>query len=153
MSRPARVAHIDFVGGVLLIALGLGFALYASAQYPMGELRRMGPGFFPVVLGYVLAGLGVVLVLSSFTGAMERIGSFDWRPFIAVILGLSAFAILVERTGMVVSTIVLTFIVAFGERQFRPVRTALLSLSLAAIGVAIFSWGLGLPVPAFRWNF
>jgi hypothetical protein len=153
MRRPDRAAHIDFMGGVLLIALGLGFAFYASAQYPIGELRRMGPGFFPVVLGYVLAGLGGLLLLSSLTGPIERMASFDWRPFITVILGLSAFALLVERTGMVASTIVLTFIVALGERVFRPVRTVLLSLALAVIGVVVFSWGLGLPIPAFRWNF
>jgi hypothetical protein len=147
-----RIAHIDFIGGLLLIGTGLFFAFYGGANYPFGELRRMGPGFFPVVLGYTLAGLGVILLISSFTGVIDRLGGFAWRPFVAVLVGLSAFAWLVDKVGMVPSTLVMTVIVALGERQFRPVRTAILAVALAAIGVLIFSWGLSLPIPAFRWN-
>jgi hypothetical protein len=152
MAKAARVVHIDFLGGLVLIALGLFFALHASANYSMGELRRMGPGFFPVALGGVLAGLGVVLLVSSLTGPIQRLGGFAWRPFIAVVAGLSVFAVMVERFGMIPSTVVLTGIVALGERRVRPWRTLLLALALAAIGVVVFSWGLGLPIPAVRWN-
>lgn len=148
-----RIAHIDFIGGLLLIAIGLFFALYGSAHYPLGELRRMGPGFVPVALGYLLAGLGAMLLLWSLFGVIERLNGFAWRPFITVLAGLSAFAFLVEKVGMVPSTLAITAIVALGERRFNPVRTAVLAVALSVIGVLIFSWGLGLPIPAFRWNF
>ena len=148
-----RIAHIDFIGGLALIAIGLFFALYSSSSYTFGELRRMGPGFFPTVLGWVLAGLGVVLSLSATSGAVERMGAFSWRPFVTVLLGLSVFALTVERFGMVPSTVLLTGIVAFGERGFRPLRTLVLAAALAAIGVLVFSWGLGMPIPAVRWAY
>jgi hypothetical protein len=147
-----RITHIDFIGGLLLVAVGLFFAFYGSANYPFGELRRMGPGFFPIVLGWVLAGLGVILLVSSMTGVVERLGGFSWRPFIFVLLGLAAFAWLVDKLGMVPSTLVLTGIVALGERRFRPVRTLVLGVSLSVIAVLVFSYGLGLPIPAFRWG-
>jgi hypothetical protein len=147
-----RIAHIDFIGGVLLIAVGLFFAFYGSGHYAFGELRRMGPGFFPIVLGYVLAGLGVILLISAMTGVIERVGSVQWRAMVAVLLGLSVFALTVDKIGMVPSTILLTVIVAFGERRFRPVRTLVLAALLAVISVSIFTYGLGLPIPAFRWN-
>jgi hypothetical protein len=152
MAKAARFAHIDFLGGLVLIALGLFFALYASGNYSIGELRRMGPGFFPVALGWVLAVLGVLLLLSSLSGPVQRVGGIAWRPFVTVVAGLSVFALMVERTGMIPSTIVLTVIVALAERRFRPVRTLVLSLVLAGVAVLIFSWGLGLPIPAVRWD-
>jgi hypothetical protein len=147
-----RIAHIDFLSGVLLIGVGLFFAIYGGAQYQFGELRRMGPGFFPVVLGYVLSGLGVVLLISSFTGPLERLGEINWRSFFAVLAGLVAFAFLADKVGMVPSALVMTFVVAFGERNYRWVRTTILAVVLAVIGVLIFTWGLGLPIPAFRWT-
>jgi hypothetical protein len=147
-----RFAHIDFLSGVLLIGVGLFFAIYGGANYQFGELRRMGPGFFPVVLGYVLSGLGVVLLISSFTGPLERLGEINWRSFFAVLAGLVAFAFLADKVGMVPSALVMTFVVAFGERNYRWVRTTVLAVVLAVIGVLIFTWGLGLPIPAFRWT-
>jgi hypothetical protein len=147
-----RLAHIDFLSGVLLIGVGLFFAIYGGANYQFGELRRMGPGFFPVVLGYVLSGLGVVLLISSFTGPLERLGEINWRSFFAVLAGLVAFAFLADKVGMVPSALVMTFVVAFGERNYRWVRTTVLAVVLAVIGVLIFTWGLGLPIPAFRWT-
>jgi hypothetical protein len=147
-----RFAHIDFLSGVLLIGVGLFFAIYGGANYQFGELRRMGPGFFPVVLGYVLSGLGVVLLISSFTGPLERLGEINWRSFFAVLAGLVAFAFLADKVGMVPSALVMTFVVAFGERNYRWVRTTILAVVLAVIGVLIFTWGLGLPIPAFRWT-
>jgi hypothetical protein len=143
----------DILGGLLLIALGLFFALYGTAEYPIGELRRMGPGFFPVALGYVLVGLGVLLVLPALRPTTDRLDPFAWRVFVAVMAAIAAFALVLPRLGMVPATIVLTVVSAFAEFRVYPFRIAVLAVALSFVAVLIFTWGLGVPVPAFRWGF
>jgi hypothetical protein len=148
-----RFDYRDILGGLLLIVLGLFFALYGTAEYPIGELRRMGPGFFPVALGYVLAALGLLILLPALRPSNDPIEPFAVRVFVTVLIAIAAFALAVPRLGMVPATMLLTVISAFAEFRVRPVRTAILAVGLSLLAVLIFTWGLGVPVPAFRWEF
>ena len=147
-----RLGHVDVLGGLLLIATGLFFALYGGAHYGFGELRKMGPGFFPIVLGWTLAGLGAIQLLTALRGEIVRAGPVAWRSGAAVLAGLAAFAWLVDKVGMVPSTVVLVCVVALAERTFRLGRTVALAAALAVLAVLIFAYGLGLPIPPFRWD-
>jgi hypothetical protein len=55
-------ARDDLLAGVIFVALGGGFA-YTASTYEVGSLRAMGPGYFPLALGLVLAALGVVIMV------------------------------------------------------------------------------------------
>ncbi|MEQ4539088.1 MAG: tripartite tricarboxylate transporter TctB family protein [Billgrantia sp.] len=55
---------LDLYSGALFTAIGLG-AMITARNYPMGSIDRMGPGFFPMVLGAIMAVLGIVLVLKN----------------------------------------------------------------------------------------
>ena len=70
----------------------------------------------------------------------------------AILAGGLAFTYLVEPLGLVPATVALVGFAALAERHVRPLRTAILAVALSALAVTVFSWGLGIPVPAFRWQ-
>ena len=94
----------DLAGGVLLAAIGLFVALYTAAQYDIGSLRRMGPGFFPALLGGVLAVLGLIIALPAWkrTGPPVQIA---WKDTAAVLAAILVFATGLERVGLVPITV------------------------------------------------
>jgi hypothetical protein len=149
--RTAPRDWTDVIGGAALLAFGLWFVWHAQAEYDMGSLRRMGPGFFPTVLGWLVAGFGALLLLP----ALFRRGELPApaiRPLATIIAGGLAFAWMIEPLGLVPATVALVCIAAFAEPRVRLLRTAILAGVLAAAAVAVFSEGLGIPVPAFRWG-
>ncbi len=141
----------DFIAGAALVAVGLFVALYASSHYRVGAPARMGPGFFPTMLGYLLAGLGAIVVLFSFRKTIHALTPppFELRPFLAVLIAVAAFSVLIERIGLVPTTIVMTVIAAFANSQFRLGRALLLGVCLAVLSWLIFSIGLQMTLPAF----
>ena len=145
----------DFVAGVAMIAVGLFVALYASSQYQVGTAARMGPGYFPAMLGWILAFLGLVVSLFAFRQVVHLINPppFTPRPFIAVIAAVAFFALLITRIGLIPTTILMVMITASGSSSFQPRRALLLGVSLAAIAWLIFSLGLQMTLPAFAWEF
>jgi len=145
-----QLASRDAIGGLALIVIGLFFALYGQANYAINTLRSMGPGYLPMVLGYLLATLGLLLFVTALRQAPERPDPFAWRSFLAVLAGIGAFAFVVERFGMVPGVIVLTIVCAYAEPGRRLLPTLLLAAVLAAIGVLVFTIGLKLQIPAFR---
>lgn len=142
----------DVIGGGLLLALGLFAALYGMENYRLGTPRHMGPGMFPAVLGFILAGLGLIIILS----ACFRRGSInppDLRSLAAVLTGVCAFAIAAPRLGMVPAIVLLTIASSFADNKLRWGRTLLLSLFLSVLAVLIFRIVLGVQLLPFRWNF
>lgn len=141
--------YTDIMGGLLLMAAGTWFMLHAM-EYSMGTLRRMGPGYFPMMIGGLVILFGVLVLIP----AMLRAGDMpkpEWRPFVTICASVLAFALTVERFGLVPATFALTILAAFAEPGFRPLRLVLLGLGLSGIGVLVFTQGLGIPIPAFRW--
>jgi hypothetical protein len=141
----------DIIGGAALLSFGLWFAWYAGAEYDMGALRRMGPGFFPTVLGWLVAGFGALLLIP----ALFRPGELPvpaLRPFLTIIAGGLAFAWIIEPFGLVPATVALVLVVALAEAELRLLRTVILAVALSVMAVTVFSEGLGIPVPAFRWG-
>ncbi len=149
------IKHIDtrdLVAGLALIAVGLFVALYASNHYRMGDAARMGPGFFPTALGWILAGLGLIVVLFSFRRTVHAFEPppFALRPFLAVLLAILAFGLLIERIGLVPTALVMTVIAAFANSNFHLGRALLLGVFLAGLSWLIFSVGLQMTLPAFN---
>jgi hypothetical protein len=150
-----RASHRDWtdvIGGAALLAFGLWFALHAQSDYDPGSMSRMGPGFFPSVLGWLIVAFGALLLLP----ALFRSGELPVpaiRPLVTIIAGGLAFAWTVEPLGLVPATFALVGIAAFAETRVLMLRTAILAVALAAMAVAVFSEGLGIPIPAFRWGY
>ncbi|WBV45240.1 tripartite tricarboxylate transporter TctB family protein [Pseudoroseomonas cervicalis] len=141
--------YADIIGGGLLMAGGIWFLLY-SGNYSMGTLRRMGPGYFPLVIGGMIILFGLLVLVPGLlrAGSMPRP---EWRPFFTISVSVLAFALVVERFGLIPATFALTIAAALAEPGLRPVRTLLLAIGLSTIGVLVFTQGLGIPIPAIRW--
>jgi hypothetical protein len=146
-----RVDPVELLAGGLLVAIGLWYATYALGEYSYGSARRMGPGYFPAWVGFLMAGLGAGIAA---LGLLRR-GDAPrpaLRPLFAISAGGLAFAATVETLGLVPAVFCLVLIGTLAESPYRPLRALLLAACLSAIGVALFSWGLGIPLTPFRWS-
>jgi hypothetical protein len=137
----------DFWTGLLFGGFGLFMAVYAALNYSLGSAVRMGPGYFPVWVGGLVALLGVALALRSLRIEGPPLPRLRARP-VAFVLGASiAFGYLLKPLGLVLAAVVLVVASAFGGHEFRWKEVALLAVGLAAFAVAVFVYGLGLPFP------
>ncbi|OZI74889.1 tripartite tricarboxylate transporter TctB family protein [Bordetella genomosp. 12] len=156
MQQEPRPARREWAAGGTMIVLGLGaFAL--ATTYQLGTLGRMGPGMFPAILGVLLTLLGLAISRSRSPQQEESETSADeaapqWRGWACITGGLLAFILLGQYGGLVPATLGLVFISALGDRQHTLKTAALLAIGVTALGVAIFSWGLQLQFPLFRWG-
>lgn len=134
----------DFWAGLMFIAIGVGFVVVAQ-NYAMGTALRMGPGYFPSVLGGLLTFLGLIVFGQSFAVKGERMPTFKLRPVIIVMIGIALFGMLIRSAGLIPAVLALVIVSAFGHQEFRWRSTLLLAAGLAAFAVAVFYYGLGLP--------
>ena len=149
MRGTIKLDYADAIGGVLLVVGGLWFALYAM-NYDMGTARRMGPAYFPFGIGCLVVFFGLACLFSALrrVGALPRV---EWRPFITICAAVLAFALIIERFGLIPATVALVLISAMAEEKPRAITTVILAAVLCLVGVGIFSWGLGIPMPVLRW--
>lgn len=147
---PSRSLNPWEIGAALLVlALGL-FFLWEGSSYELGAPTRMGPGFFPVGVGLILAIFGAALIFDVRYLDTPR-PELHLRPFIAIVAGLLAFALLLGRFGLVPATVALVVLSALGDRPVRPLAIAGTAAVAAAIGYFIFLRGFGLQLEAFHW--
>jgi len=142
----------DLIAGAILIVGGLVFAQYSAAHYSLGEVSRMGPGMFPTALGYLLAGLGVLIGLP----AWFRRGTLplpEVRPTLLVIASVLSFALTVEFIGMVPAIFIMTGLAVLADNKMGVLATFFLASLLALSTWLIFRVGLGIQMRPFVWPF
>ncbi len=136
----------DLWAGAMLIATGAATMIIAR-NYAFGTTLRMGPGYFPTVLGGILILFGLYLVVSGLRSTDEIQGSWPLRAMIVLPLALVLFGVLMTHAGFLPALLVLIFGSALAGPQFRLVEVLLLSAALSVVSVALFVWVLGLPYP------
>ena len=110
---------------------------------------RMGPGYFPLLLGLALAGLGVVLVVRSIVIDGEPLPRFRVLPLAIIAGAVCLFGLAIEPLGLVVSLAILVVLAAVAGLQFRLVETVALAVGLIVFSVGVFVYALGLPLPVW----
>ena len=137
----------DFWAGAIYLALPI-VVIWIGRDYPLGTRARMGPGYFPTVLGAVLAIFGVVSIGRSFIRAGEPISALAWRPLIFVLGSTVLFGLLLERMGVLIALMCLIVVSALASRSTRLDATSVAALiGLVAFCVIVFVKGLGVPMP------
>jgi hypothetical protein len=140
----------DLAAGLFLVAVAvLAYAL--AADLPMGRAVRMGPGYLPTVLSWLLGGLGLIIAARGFTVDGPRLERWYWRPLIALTLSLLVFAGLLERAGLVIAILAAVTVSSFAAPRPRLVTVALLALVLALACAGLFKYVLGLPLVLLPW--
>jgi len=136
----------DVWAGLMLIAIGAA-AIFVARSYPFGTALRMGPGFFPVVLGGLLIAFGLAVLAIGLRKGESMTGSWSLRALIILPLSLILFGLLMEYAGFVPAMLVLIVGSATASTEFRFLEVLLFAAGLTALSVAVFVWALGLPYP------
>lgn len=142
--RPGIRGQRDFFAGLIFIFFGT-VAVFVSREYPMGSAVRMGPGYFPFVLGWLLAILGVIVCLRGLLVNDTPVDRVYWRPLLLILLAVGAFALAVESLGIVIAVALLLSIGAAASPESRPLETVVVVLALLALTLGVFVYGLRLP--------
>lgn len=145
----------DYYGGALMLLVGLA-AAFQGSRYGIGSMTHMKAGFYPVVLGVILAILGVIIA-----GSATRVPSGDtegeaqpseWRGWICIVSSILAFLLLGKFGGLLPASFAIVFISALGDRD-NSVRAALIvATAISAVSVVLFWWALQLQFPLFSWG-
>jgi putative tricarboxylic transport membrane protein len=137
----------DFWAGAIYLALA-AVVLSIGRNYSLGSSARMGPGYFPVALGAILAVFGMVSVGRSFLRPGEAISAFAWRPLVLVLGSVVLFGLLLDRVGVLIALPCLVVVSALASRHSRINVTSVSALAgLVAFCVIVFVKGLGVPMP------
>jgi hypothetical protein len=134
----------DFYAGLFFIFFGVA-TFVISRSYAMGTTIRMGPGYFPTLLGGILTLLGLMVSARALWVKGEPIKAGKVRPVLLILVSIVAFAYLLERIGLVLASFLLIMTSSLGGGEFRFREVILFYLILTALSVAIFIYGLGLP--------
>jgi hypothetical protein len=145
------LAQKDVLAGLFFIGVAL-LGLWMSRDYQIGTALRMGTGYVPRLLCWVLLGLGVLVLLQGLRAGASEFGPFAefwWRPFVFVPLSILAFAYSIESLGAIIASALLIAVGAFAGRDMRPLEVVATAVILIALCWFIFIWGLGLPLSAW----
>jgi len=144
--KPGLLENKDFWAGVFLIAVGAA-AIIIARNYAFGTALRMGPGYFPSVLGGLLILFGLYTLAMGLRSSEQMVGSWSLRALIILPLALALFGVLIDRAGFIPAMLVLIVGSALAGSEFRPVEVILFAVFLTALCTAVFVWALGLPYP------
>ncbi|MDO5658443.1 MAG: tripartite tricarboxylate transporter TctB family protein [Paracoccus sp. (in: a-proteobacteria)] len=136
----------DIAGGFALAAIGAAVAIYAAASYDLGSLRRMGPGFFPVMLGGLLAALGLVIALPAFGRAGEE-SPVALKELAAVLASVALFAFGLYRVGLVPATVASVLVASLAAPRGGVIWRLVLAVVVAGLTVLIFAVLLRMTLP------
>ncbi|MFC0220275.1 tripartite tricarboxylate transporter TctB family protein [Pseudochelatococcus lubricantis] len=144
----------DFYSGVMFLVLGSGYTL-AARNYNFGTSSSMGPGYFPTVLGAILAGIGLLIMFRVLTRDRDvdnPISQIAWRPLLTVIGSAVLFGVLlagvpslgIPSMGLIVAIIGMVLLVSTADHEFTFRGALVLALCLAALSYLLFVKGLSL---------
>ena len=133
----------DFFAGLMFAVTGGAFAIGATT-YSIGEGARMGPGYFPLMLGLVLAALGAFIIFEALvveTDDGEKVGPWAWQPLVYILGANLAFGVLLggiakiglPSMGLVLAIYALVLISSKAGDEFK-LRDVLILATILAVG-------------------
>jgi hypothetical protein len=138
----------NFWAGLMFLGFGVFFAVWAVANYQMGTAVRMGPAYFPTMLGGLLAFLGLVVLIESIGLQGPPVARIHFRPLVLISAACVAYGYLMKPLGLVLATAALVFISAYGGHEFKWKKEVIvLYVVLIIFSVLVFVKGLTLPFP------
>ena len=143
-----NINKADFTAGLLFILFGLIFGL-KGLGLEMGTTLRMGPGYFPMVLAVLLAGLGAAIVISAFGSVGEAVGTYAWRGMVFILAAPVFFGLTVRGLGFVPSIFFTTLIAGLAGLKMKPLQAVGLAVGVTIFTTLVFSYALGLPFRRF----
>lgn len=138
----------DLGAGVVFILIGVAGIVFGQ-DLATGSAARMGPGYFPMLLSWLIIAIGLVLAVKSVALDGPPVPAIHVRPLVAIIVAVLAFGALIDRIGLALTAAVLTIGAAYARRDVNLPETLLLAAGLALFTVGIFAYALKQPLPAW----
>jgi Tripartite tricarboxylate transporter TctB family len=143
---PSIRSPKDFFAGLIFVAFGAA-AIVIGSSYPLGTAARMGPGYFPRILGILLIVLGGALSLRALRIKGTPLPGWKWRPVLVVLLSVVVFGIILTRVGLALSTVALIVAASAASTEFRWKESLVSGILLAALATGVFVYTLKLVIP------
>ena len=138
----------DVLSGIMFIGVG-GIGMYIARDYPFGSALRMGPGYFPTVLGGIMVAMGIYTLLMGLKRQEKIKRTWSVRALIILPITTFVFGVMMEYLGFVPAVIVLSILAATASPEFHWLEQLVLAAGLVIGCVALFIYGIGLPYPLF----
>lgn len=143
----------DFWSGCAFTAFG-GVTVVLAQSHALGTAGRMGPGYFPTILGGLLAGIGVVMLARSVVAAVaddNKVGSIDVWLLARVLAAVAAFALLLNPLGLVLTAVIVVVVASWAGHEFRLGESLISAGALALLSYLLFVRALGQTMPVWPW--
>lgn len=140
----------DFWAGVMFTVIGLLFAVF-STSYEVGTAARMGPGYFPLMLGILLTLLGLLIGWRSFAASHpeSRLAKTGWREILLILGSVALFGATLSWLGMVIAIVLLILVSAIASHEFSWKETIISIVVLLIMSELVFVKGLELQFPVW----
>ena len=139
----------DFFAGLVYIATGAS-GWYMALDYPFGSALRMGPGYFPIVLSWIMMGFGVIIMMMGVKNNIKFKGNWSIRALIVLPIATAVFGWMMEEAGFIPALMVLIPLSAASGNEFKWKEIAPLTIGLTVLCTGMFIYGLGLPYPLIK---
>jgi hypothetical protein len=140
-----RFLTTDFLSGLMFVGFGL-LAPYFGQALAVGTPVRMGPGYVPRMLSFILLGLGAAICIVALVDGSEPVEKPRWKPITMVTIGVACFALLFERAGLLPALIVLVLVSSLGGEEFKLTEVIGNIVVLAILCTVVFKLGLGMNI-------
>lgn len=138
----------DLHTGLLFAGVGGLYGTIALRELDIGSALDMGPGYFPLILAGALVVVGLLIAAVSLTKRQATpFGPVPWRAALAIAAAIIFFALFIRKAGMFPGTFATAFIASLASPVVSLPRVIIASLAIAALCTAVFSFGVGLPIP------
>jgi hypothetical protein len=146
-TMPLFLTSKDFLAGAIYLLLG-AVTIYLGIGYGIGIAGRMGPGYFPMIIGSGLILVGAISIVRTIFMDRSQADGLGLRPLLVITLSLVLFGYFLHRLGLVISLGILLGVAAFAAHQSRfSVIGVVAAVGLIAACAIVFVRGLGLPTP------
>ena len=132
-------------------------AAHDGTRYPIGTLRQMGPGYFPLALGVLLIILGIMIAGTAIGGAASEDEDVielrpQWWGWFCIIAGPALFILLGRYGGMLPATFACVFVAALGDRQIDAEKRGHPGRRRGDLRRAAVPLSAKLPMPMLSWG-
>ena len=135
----------DLVAGLFFIAVA-ALGLWLLRDVRLGTSMRMGPGYLPTALCWILGLVGAAMAARSFVVSGAPLERWYLRPLLFVVASLLVFSAGIDMLGLAVTIVAMVVVAAFATPESRWKEVVIAAVALAAFSAGLFVKALGLPL-------
>ena len=142
----------DFGAAIAIMLIGIA-GLYFGADLTMGTAGRMGPGYFPRLLSWLIVAIGAFIGMKSLFTEGPPIEAPVFRPMFFVLLSIIVFGYMMYYVGLAITAVAMIFVSAYARKEVNLLETLIFAIGTSLFTVFVFVYALGQPLPAWWGNY